>query len=171
MGEEHEGRVLSLDFGDFYFVTTYVPCVGDELVHLQHRIKWDVLFRDYIKELIDKKKPVVVCGDFNVAHTAQDLYKPKGNTRKPGFTKEERKAFSALLQCGFVDSFRYLYPQKTDAYTFWSYTNEVRIRNAGWRQDYFLVSQGIRDKVKESVIHNECVIGSDHCPISIEIDQ
>lgn len=170
MGEEHEGRVLTLEFGKFYFVTVYVPSAGRQLAHLQLRMKWDMQFREYIKEL-DQKKLVVVCGDFNVAHTTRDLCRPKENTRKSGFTKEEREAFSTLLKCGFVDSFRYLYPKKNNVYTFWSYVNDGRIRNAGWRQDYFLVSEAMIDKVKESSIHDECGLGSDHCPISIDIDQ
>ncbi len=164
---DHEGRVITLEFDDFYFVNVYVPNAGEELKRLDYRMTWDTDFRGYLSAL-DEKKSVIVCGDFNVAHQEIDLKNPKTNRRNAGFTDEERAGFTKLLESGFSDSFRYLYPDKPDAYTYWSYRFGARARNAGWRIDYACISSRIQNELREFTIHSD-VMGSDHCPISIDI--
>ena len=167
--EEHdqEGRMITLEFEDFYFICVYVPNSQEGLKRLDYRMKWEDDFRSYILEL-DKKKPVIVCGDMNVAHKEIDLKNPSSNHKNPGFTDDEREKMGMLLDSGFVDSFRYKYPDKTEAYSWWSYRFNSRARNAGWRIDYFLVSEKLKDKIVDASIHSE-VMGSDHCPIELEI--
>ena len=167
--EEHdkEGRVITLEFEDFYLVNVYTPNSKRELERLDYRQIWEDEMRKYLLKL-DKKKPVIMCGDLNVAHKEIDLKNPKTNRRNAGFTDEEREKMTELLNSGFVDSFRYLYPDKTDKYTWWSYMFKAREKNAGWRIDYFIVSDNIKDKIKESYIFSE-IMGSDHCPVGLEI--
>ncbi len=162
---DHEGRVITLEFDEFYFVTCYTPNSQNELKRLGYRMRWEEDFLYYIKGL-DEKKPVILCGDLNVAHQEIDLKNPKTNRRNAGFTDEERGKMTALLESGFVDTFRRLYPDKTDIYSWWSYRFSAREKNAGWRIDYFIVSERIADRVKESEIHTD-IYGSDHCPVSI----
>lgn len=164
--EEHdqEGRVITLEFDDFYFVCVYTPNSGSELKRLDYRMDWDDAFRAYVGEL-DEKKPVVVCGDLNVAHNEIDLRNPETNRRSAGFTDEEREKFTMLLDSGFSDSFRLLYPD-TVKYSWWSYRTRARERDAGWRIDYFLVSDRIKGKVEDALILNE-IEGSDHCPVGL----
>ncbi len=164
---DHEGRVITLEFDDFYFVNVYVPNAGEELKRLDYRMTWDTDFRSYLSAL-DSKKSVIVCGDFNVAHQEIDLKNPKTNKRNAGFTDEERTGFTKLLESGFTDSFRYLYPDKPDAYTYWSYRFGARTRNAGWRIDYACISSRLQNQLREFTIHSD-VMGSDHCPIAIDI--
>ncbi len=164
---DHEGRVITLEYDGFYFVNVYVPNAGEELKRLDYRMAWDSDFRAYISAL-DKKKNVIVCGDLNVAHKEIDLKNPKTNRRSAGFTDEEREGFTRLLESGFADSFRFLYPEKRDAYTYWSYRFGARARNAGWRIDYACVSDRLQNELHEMTIHSD-VMGSDHCPISIDI--
>ena len=168
--EEHdkEGRVITLEFDKFYMVNCYTPNSKRELERLDYRMVWEDAFRNYLLEL-NKKKPVIVCGDLNVAHKEIDLKNPKNNRKNAGFTDEEREKMSELLNAGFTDTFRYLYPDKTDTYTWWSYMFKAREKNAGWRIDYFIVSNSIKDKIKESYIYSE-VMGSDHCPVGLDID-
>ena len=168
--EEHdkEGRVITLEFDKFYMVNCYTPNSKRELERLDYRMVWEDAFRNYLLEL-NKKKPVIVCGDLNVAHKEIDLKNPKTNRKHAGFTDEERKKMTELLNTGFTDTFRYLYPDKTDTYTWWSYMFKAREKNAGWRIDYFIVSNSIKDKIKESYIYSE-VMGSDHCPVGLDID-
>ena len=168
--EEHdkEGRVITLEFDKFYMVNCYTPNSKRELERLDYRMVWEDAFRNYLIEL-NKKKPVIVCGDLNVAHKEIDLKNPKTNRRNAGFTDEEREKMSELLNAGFTDTFRYLYPDKTDMYTWWSYMFKAREKNAGWRIDYFIVSDSIKDKIKESYIYSE-IMGSDHCPVGLDID-
>ena len=171
MGSElhdHEGRLITLEYENFYMVTCYTPNSQRELTRLQYRMCWEEDFRMYLKKL-DEKKPVIVCGDLNVAHKEIDLKNPKSNVNNAGFTPQERAAMTKLLDAGFVDSFRYLYPDKTDAYSWWSYMFSARAKNVGWRIDYFLVSQRIADKITAAEIHSD-VLGSDHCPVVLEID-
>ncbi len=165
--EEHigEGRSITLEFEDFYLVTVYTPNAQRDLARIDYRMSWEVAFRTYLKQL-DEKKPVVVCGDMNVAHNEIDLKNPKSNVGNAGFSNEEREKMTELLAAGFTDSFRYLHPEEKDAYTWWSYMFHARDKNVGWRIDYFLVSDGLKDKIEESSIHPE-VMGSDHCPIEI----
>ncbi len=167
--EEHdqEGRLITLDMGDFYFICVYVPNSQNELKRLDYRMQWEDDFRAYVCRL-DKGKPVIICGDMNVAHKEIDLKNPSSNHNNPGFTDAEREKFSQLLDSGFVDSFRYKYPDLTDAYSWWSYRFSSRERNAGWRIDYFLVSDRIKDKINDAGIRSE-VYGSDHCPVELEI--
>lgn len=160
-----EGRVITLEFKDFYLVNCYTPNSKQDLSRLEYRCKWEDDFRNY---LISLKKPVVLCGDLNVAHKEIDLKNPKSNHKNAGFTDEEREKFTRLLNFGFVDTFRYLYPEKKDAYTWWSYLRQARSRNAGWRIDYFLVSDCLKDKIKDAKIYSE-ILGSDHCPVGLEI--
>ncbi len=164
--EEHdqEGRVITLEFEDFYFVCVYTPNSGSELKRLDYRMDWDDAFRAYVGEL-DEKKPVVVCGDLNVAHNEIDLRNPETNRRSAGFTDEEREKFTMLLDSGFSDSFRLLYPD-TVKYSWWSYRTRARERDAGWRIDYFLVSDRIKGKIEDALILNE-IEGSDHCPVGL----
>ena len=168
--EEHdqEGRVITLEYDKFYMVTVYTPNSQNELARLSYRMKWEDDFADYIMGL-DEKKPVIICGDLNVAHKEIDLKNPKTNRHNAGFTDEEREKFSKLLDRGFIDTFRYFYPDKADIYSWWSYRFKAREKNAGWRIDYFLVSKGLEDKLKDAVIHTE-VFGSDHCPVELDID-
>ena len=168
--EEHdkEGRVITLEFEKFYMVNCYTPNSKRELERLDYRMIWEEDFRNYLLEL-NKKKPVILCGDLNVAHKEIDLKNPKTNRRNAGFTDEEREKMTELLNSGFVDSFRYLYPDKTDKYTWWSYMFKAREKNAGWRIDYFIVSDNIKDKIKESYIFSE-IMGSDHCPVGLDIE-
>lgn len=162
-----EGRVITLEFDKFYFVTVYVPNSGEELKRLDYRMEWDDDFRRYLNTL-DLSKPVIVCGDFNVAHQNIDLKNPSSNHHTAGFTDEERGKFTALLDSGFTDAFRYLYPDITDRYTYWTYMFNARARNVGWRIDYGCISERIRDDLKDLKIHSG-VMGSDHCPIDLEI--
>lgn len=169
IGEHNdEGRAILLEYEKFYLLNVYVPNAQPELARLDYRMKWEEDLRLYVKEL-DKKKPVIICGDLNVAHKEIDLKNPKPNRGKAGFSDEEREKFSALLESGFTDSFRYLYPEKTGAYTWWSYMFNARKNNAGWRIDYFVVSERIADKIIDAKIHPD-IFGSDHCPVELEID-
>lgn len=168
--EEHdqEGRVITLEYDKFYMVTVYTPNSQNELARLSYRMKWEDDFADYIMGL-DEKKPVIICGDLNVAHKEIDLKNPKTNRHNAGFTDEEREKFSKLLDRGFIDTFRYFYPDKADIYSWWSYRFKAREKNAGWRIDYFLVSKRLEDKLKDALIHTE-IFGSDHCPVELDID-
>lgn len=167
--EEHdrEGRAITLEFEDFYLVNCYVPNAQRELTRLDWRMEWEDALRAYLLEL-DSRKPVIYCGDLNVAHQEIDLKNAKSNRGNAGFTDEERAKMTQLLEAGFVDSFRYLYPDKTGAYSWWSYMFHAREKNAGWRIDYFLVSKSIADKIGDSIIHPE-IMGSDHCPVELDI--
>ena len=168
--EEHdkEGRVITLEFEKFYMITVYTPNSQEKLARLDYRMKWEEDFKSYLLEL-DKKKPVIVCGDLNVAHKEIDLKNPKTNRKNAGFSDEEREKMTKLLESGFVDSFRYFYPDKTDIYSWWSYRFSARAKNAGWRIDYFLVSDRIKENMKGAEIHTE-ILGSDHCPVLLNID-
>ncbi len=163
----HEGRVITLEYEDFYLVCVYTPNAQDGLRRIDYRMAWEDAFRDYLLSL-DAKKPVVVCGDMNVAHEEIDLKNPKANIGNAGFSYEERGKFTELLEAGFTDSFRYLYPDRRDAYSWWSYRAAARERNVGWRIDYFLVSDRVRDNIKEAFILPE-VMGSDHCPVGLDL--
>ena len=167
--EEHdqEGRVITLEFESFYMITVYTPNSQNELKRLDYRMTWEDAFLQYLKEL-EKTKPVVVCGDLNVAHEEIDLKNPKTNRKNAGFTDEERGKFSALMDAGFVDSFRYLYPEQV-TYSWWSYRFHAREKNSGWRIDYFLTSGSLRDKIEDAKIHTE-ILGSDHCPVELDIN-
>ena len=162
---DHEGRVITLEMERFYLVTVYTPNSQDELRRLDYRMKWEDDFRNYLKRL-DEKKPVVVCGDLNVAHQEIDLKNPKTNRRNAGFTDEEREKFGILLQTGFTDTFRHFYPDLKDAYSWWSYRFKAREKNAGWRIDYFLSSERIREQLESAAIHHD-IYGSDHCPVEV----
>ena len=164
----HEGRVITLEYETFYLITVYTPNSQDGLRRLDYRMEWDAAFRDYLARL-DAAKPVVVCGDLNVAHREIDLKNPKSNRRNAGFTDEERESFGRLLRAGFTDSFRFFYPNLEGAYSWWSYRFKAREKNAGWRIDYFLVSDRLRPALTDAAIHGD-VFGSDHCPVSVEID-
>lgn len=168
--DEHdkEGRVITLEFEKFYMITVYTPNSQEKLARLDYRMKWEEDFKNYLLEL-DKKKPVIVCGDLNVAHKEIDLKNPKTNKKNAGFSDEEREKMTKLLESGFVDSFRYFYPNKTDIYSWWSYRFSARAKNAGWRIDYFLVSDRIKENMKGAEIHTE-ILGSDHCPVLLNID-
>lgn len=165
--DEHdkEGRVITLEFEDFYLVNVYTPNSQPELARLDYRMQWEDAFRDYLVKF-DKKKPVVVCGDLNVAHQEIDLKNPKTNRNNPGFSDQERGKMTELLAAGFSDSFRTLYPDKADAYTWWSYRANARQNNVGWRIDYFIVSERFMPKVKDSQIYPD-IFGSDHCPVAL----
>lgn len=168
--EEHdkEGRVITLEFDKFYLVNCYTPNSKRELERLDYRMVWEDEFRRYLINL-NKQKPVIACGDLNVAHEEIDLKNPKTNRRSAGFTDEERNKMTELLNSGFTDTYRYLYPNKTDIYTWWSYMFKAREKNIGWRIDYFIVSDSIKNKIKESYIYSD-VLGSDHCPVGLDID-
>ena len=168
--EEHdqEGRVITLEFKNFYLVNCYTPNAQRELTRLEYRMKWEDDFREYLKKL-DKSKPVILCGDLNVAHNEIDLKNPKSNRGNAGFTDEERSQMTNLLNSGFVDSFRYLYPEKQDAYSWWSYMGRAREKNVGWRIDYFIVSEKIKDKIVDAKIYSE-IMGSDHCPVELDVE-
>ena len=165
---DHEGRVITLEMPDFYLVTVYVPNAQDGLKRLAYRMKWDEDFRTYLKAL-DATKPVIVCGDLNVAHQEIDLKNPKTNRRNAGFTDEEREQFTKLLGSGFTDSFRHFYPTLEGAYSWWSYRFKAREKNAGWRIDYFVVSNRLMPRISSAAIHNE-VFGSDHCPVELVME-
>ena len=164
---DHEGRVITLEFEDFYLITVYVPNSQDELRRLDYRMKWEDDFKAYLKEL-EKTKPVIFCGDLNVAHKEIDLKNPKTNRRNAGFTDEERGKMSALLDDGFIDTFRYFYPEEV-VYSWWSYRFRAREKNTGWRIDYFICSEALKDRLKDAKIHTE-VMGSDHCPVELDIE-
>ena len=163
-----EGRLITLEYPDFYLVTCYTPNAQQGLARIGHRLKWDEAFRRHLKKL-DESKPVIACGDLNVAHQEIDLKNPAANRGNAGFSDEERESFSTLLDAGFTDSFRYRNPDATGIYSWWSYRFNARKNNAGWRIDYFLVSQRIRDRITATSIHTE-VFGSDHCPVVLELD-
>ncbi|MBC1462187.1 exodeoxyribonuclease III [Listeria welshimeri] len=163
-----EGRVITLEFEAFFLVTVYTPNSQAELKRLDYRMTFEDAILEYIKNL-DKTKPVVLCGDLNVAHEEIDLKNPKTNRKNAGFSDEERAKFSAFLDAGFIDSFRYFYPDLTDAYSWWSYRMNARARNTGWRIDYFVVSKRLKDKLVDAKIHAE-VLGSDHCPVELELN-
>lgn len=165
---DNEGRVITLEYNDYYLVTVYTPNSKEDLSRLQYRGAWDDLFRQYIKRL-EEKHPVIFCGDLNVAHTEIDLKNPKPNKGKSGFTDEEREKFSKLLENGFIDTFRYFYPDLTGAYTWWSYRFKAREKNAGWRIDYFLTSSQLKERLVSAAIHAD-IFGSDHCPVELIID-
>lgn len=167
--KENEGRVITLEYEHFYMVTVYTPNARRDLSMLSRRLIWEDQFRGYIKRL-DSHKPVILCGDLNVAHQEIDLRNAKSNVGNSGFTDEEREKMTALLQAGFIDAFRYLYPDRKDVYTWWSYMNKVRERNIGWRIDYFILSERLADKIIDSQVHSE-VLGSDHCPIALIIEE
>lgn len=162
-----EGRVTCLEYEKFYLVCVYTPNAQDELKRIDYRMSWEDAFRQFLMEL-DKEKPVIVCGDMNVAHQEIDLKNPKPNIGKPGFSYEERGKFTELLEAGFTDSFRFLYPDKTDAYSWWSYRGGARGRNVGWRIDYFVISNRLRDNMTAAYILPE-IMGSDHCPVGLEM--
>ena len=168
--EEHdkEGRLITLEFDDFYFITVYVPNSKRELLRLDYRMEWEDAFRDYINRL-NEKKPVVFCGDLNVAHCEIDLKNPKTNHNNAGFTEQERNKFTQLLDSGYTDTFRYFYPDATGIYSWWSYMFKAREKNAGWRIDYFVTSKSLDKKLVDAKIHTD-IFGSDHCPVELEID-
>ena len=168
--EEHdkEGRVITLEFEEFYFVTVYTPNAKKELERLDYRMVWEDDFRNYLCGL-KEKKPVVFCGDLNVAHEEIDLKNPKTNHHSAGFTDEERAKMTQLLQAGFIDTFRYFYPDQTDIYSWWSYRFQARVKNAGWRIDYFITSEDLKDKLVDAKIHTQ-IMGSDHCPVELELN-
>lgn len=167
--EEHdrEGRIITLAFPEFYLVNVYTPNSQSELARLPYRLRWEDDFLSYLKSL-EREKPVICCGDLNVAHQEIDLKNPKSNRKNAGFTDEERAKFSALLEAGFIDTFRYFYPDRSDVYSWWSYRFKAREKNAGWRIDYFLTSESLRDKLADAKIHTE-ITGSDHCPVELDL--
>ena len=164
----HEGRVITLEYADFYIITVYTPNSQDELRRLPYRMQWEDDFREYIKTL-DSRKPVIVCGDLNVAHKEIDLKNPKSNRKNAGFSDEERDKFTTLLEAGFTDTFRFFYPEEEGAYSWWSYRFKAREKNAGWRIDYFLASRRLEEKLRGARILSD-IIGSDHCPVELTID-
>ena len=163
---DHEGRVITLEMSDFYLVTVYTPNAQDELRRLDYRMRWEDDFQAYLREL-DKRKPVIVCGDMNVSHEEIDLKNPKTNRRNAGFTDEERAKFTQLLATGFTDTFRWLYPEEV-TYSWWSYRFQARQKNAGWRIDYFVVSDRLRPRIADAKIHTQ-ILGSDHCPVELDL--
>ena len=165
---DREGRVITLEFPDYYVLTCYTPNSQNELKRLDYRMEWEDAFFAYIKEL-DQKKPLIYCGDLNVAHEEIDLKNPSTNRRNAGFTDEEREKMTRVLTNGFVDSFRYLHPEEKDAYSWWSYRMKARERNVGWRIDYFIVSERLKDRIQGASIHSE-ILGSDHCPVELKIN-
>ena len=164
---DHEGRVITLELESYYLITVYTPNSQEELRRLDYRMKWDDDFRAYLKKL-EEKKPVIVCGDLNVAHKEIDLKNPKTNRKNAGFTDEERAKFTTLLESGFTDTFRYFYPEQEGIYSWWSYRFKAREKNAGWRIDYFLTSDSLKDKLRGAQIHTD-ILGSDHCPVVLEM--
>lgn len=168
--EEHdqEGRVITLEFAEFYLVTVYTPNSQSELARLDYRMRWEDAFLSYLKGL-EEKKPIVFCGDLNVAHKEIDLKNPKTNRKNAGFTDEERGKFSTLMGQGFIDTYRYFYPDQEGIYSWWSYRFQARKKNAGWRIDYFCVSESLKEKLVDAKIHTE-IMGSDHCPVELDID-
>lgn len=167
--EEHdrEGRVITAEFGDYFVVNVYVPNSQRELTRLAYRMQWEAAFLAYLKKL-EERKPVIYCGDLNVAHQEIDLKHPRANRRNAGFTDEERECFSTVLGNGFVDTFRYFYPEARDAYSWWSYMGQARAKNVGWRIDYFVVSEALKDCLADAKIHPQ-VMGSDHCPVELDL--
>lgn len=165
---DQEGRVITLEYENFYVMTVYTPNAQEALARLDYRMSWDDTFRAYCRTL-SAKKPLILCGDLNVAHQEIDLKNPKTNRKNPGFSDEERGKFTELLGAGFVDTFRTLYPDREEAYTWWSYRFKAREKNVGWRIDYFVVSESVRDRIQEADIHDQ-VLGSDHCPVALEIE-
>ena len=165
---DHEGRVITLEMEKFFLVTVYTPNSQDGLKRLDYRMTWDDDFRAYLQKL-DQSNPVLVCGDLNVAHKEIDLKNPKTNRMNAGFTDQEREKFQLLLDAGFIDTFRYFYPEQTNIYSWWSYRFKAREKNAGWRIDYFLASASLADKLKEAKIHTE-IFGSDHCPVEVTVE-
>ena len=163
-----EGRMITLEYPAFFLATCYTPNAQRELARIGHRMEWDEAFRGYLAGL-DQKKPVIVCGDLNVAHQEIDLKNPASNRGNAGFSDQERESFTKTLACGFTDTFRHLHPEETGAYTWWSYMFKAREKNAGWRIDYFLVSDRLKDKIMSTPIYSE-VMGSDHCPVGLELD-
>lgn len=164
---DHEGRVITLEMPEFFLVTVYTPNSQDGLKRLDYRMTWEEDFRNYLLQL-DARKPVIVCGDLNVAHQEIDLKNPKSNRKNAGFTDEEREKFGILLSTGFTDTFRYFHPEQKDIYSWWSYRFKAREKNAGWRIDYFLVSDRLKEQLKSAGIHTE-ILGSDHCPVEVEL--
>lgn len=164
---DREGRVITLEYPEYYLVTCYTPNSQNELARLSYRMEWEDAFRSYLKGL-ETKKPVIFCGDLNVAHKEIDLKNPKTNRKNAGFTDEERGKFSELLEAGFVDTFRYFYPDREGIYSWWSYRFKAREKNAGWRIDYFCVSEGLKDKLVSADIHTQ-IMGSDHCPVELVV--
>lgn len=165
---DHEGRVITLEFQNFYMITVYTPNSQEELKRLDYRMKWEDDFLAYLKKL-EENKPVIVCGDMNVAHKEIDLKNPKTNRKNAGFTDEEREKFSSLLNAGFTDTFRYFYPDLEGVYSWWSYRFKAREKNAGWRIDYFLTSKSLNDSLKDALIYKD-IFGSDHCPVGLMIE-
>ena len=165
---DHEGRVISLEFSDYYLITVYTPNSQEGLTRLPWRLSWEDAFLAYLQSL-DAKKPVIFCGDLNVAHTEMDIKNPKSNLRSSGFTQEERDKMTALLSAGFVDTFRYFHPETRDAYSWWSYRFHAREKNVGWRIDYFIVSEKLVPRLRGAAILSE-IYGSDHCPVELELD-
>ena len=171
---DHEGRVTTLEMSDFFLVCVYTPNAQDELKRLDYRMKWEDNFREYLKGLSERtnasgeKMGVIVCGDLNVAHREIDLKNPKGNRKNPGFTDEERGQFTNLLNAGFIDTFRHFYPDQTDIYSWWSYRFQARQKNVGWRIDYFVATENLRDRLVDAKIHTE-IFGSDHCPVELTL--
>ena len=163
-----EGRMITLEYPAFFLATGYTPNAQRELARIGHRMEWDEAFRGYLAGL-DQKKPVIVCGDLNVAHQEIDLKNPASNRGNAGFSDQERESFTKTLACGFTDTFRHLHPEETGAYTWWSYMFKAREKNAGWRIDYFLVSDRLKDKIMSTPIYSQ-VMGSDHCPVGLELD-
>lgn len=164
---DQEGRVLALEYPDFWLVNVYTPNSQDQLARIDFRMEWDDAFRQYLKDL-EKDKPVILCGDLNVAHTEIDLKNPASNRGSAGFSDQEREKFETLLRAGFIDTFRHFYPDVTDRYTWWNYRYRARNTNAGWRIDYFLVSEALRERLAAAEIHDD-ILGSDHCPVSLKI--
>lgn len=164
---DHEGRVITAEYEDFYMVTVYTPNSQRELTRLDYRMEWEAAFLAYVKGL-SEKKGVIFCGDLNVAHQEIDLKNPKTNHKNAGFTDEERACFSKVLESGFIDTFRYFYPDVTDAYSWWSYMANARAKNVGWRIDYFVASENLRDRLQDAKIHPQ-IMGSDHCPVELDI--
>lgn len=165
---DHEGRVIAAEFPDYYVVTCYTPNSKEGLARLPYRMEWEDAFLSYLKGL-ESKKPVIFCGDLNVAHKDIDLKNPKTNRKNAGFTDEERAKFTALTEAGFIDTFRYFYPDQVDSYSWWSYRFKAREKNTGWRIDYFCVSQSLKDRLLDARIHSE-ILGSDHCPVELTIE-
>lgn len=162
---DHEGRVITLEYPDYYFITVYTPNSQNELTRLDYRMKWEDDFLSYLKKL-EENKPVIFCGDLNVAHKEIDLKNPKSNHKNAGFTDEERGKFSALMENGFIDTFRHFYPEQEQIYSWWSYRFSARAKNAGWRIDYFVVSDALKDRLEDAMIYTD-VMGSDHCPVGL----
>ena len=167
-GHDREGRLITLEFEDFYHLTVYTPNSQSENARLDYRMEWEDDFRDYVNEL-DKVKPVIITGDLNVAHNEIDLKNPSTNRRSAGFTDEERGKMTELLASGYIDTFRYFYPEKTGAYSWWSYRFKAREKNAGWRIDYYIVSERLKERLVSADIHSD-VMGSDHCPVELDIN-